>query len=136
MKTKKHLSKSVHPLPLPVIRLTPPVNQMGHWAFLIGVLVAIIGGLLVYLDVVDEAPIQVALLLLGLVVGLLNITLRETTDFLVATIALIMAGVVNLRSIPYVGIPLNILLINVLIFVVPAAVIVALRAVWVLASRE
>jgi len=47
-----------------------------------------------------------------------------------------MAGVVNLRLIPYVGPLLNTLLNNVLVFVVPAAVIVALRAVWLLASRE
>ena len=130
-----HHKKKTVAIPLHV-RAVPPVNQIGHWAFLIGVLVALFGGLLVHFGAISETYVQSALLMLGLVVGLLNITVKETTDFLVATIALIMAGVVNLRLIPYVGPLLNTLLNNVLVFVVPAAVIVALRAVWLLASRE
>ena len=114
--------------------MAPPIQQLGHWAFLIGVAVAIVGGFL--MNVLGETAVFSALFALGVVVGLLNITLRETTDFLVATIALIMAGVVNLRLIPYVGVILQTILNNILVFVVPAAVIVALRAVWVLASRE
>jgi hypothetical protein len=125
-------SRSIHTIPL--ARMAPPVQQLGHWAFLIGVLVAIVGGFL--MNVLGETAVFSALFALGVVVGLLNITLRETTDFLVATIALIMAGVVNLRLIPYVGVILQTILNNILVFVVPAAVIVALRAVWVLASRE
>ena len=128
-KKRSHL---VHTIPLE--RMAPSVQQFGHWAFLIGVLVAIIGGFL--MNRLGETAVFSALFALGVVVGLLNITLRETTDFLVATIALIMAGVVNLRLIPYVGALLQTILNNILVFVVPAAVIVALRAVWVLASRE
>jgi len=52
-----------------------------------------------------------------------------------ATIALILAGVVNLGLIPFVGVWLRNVLSNIVVFVVPAAVIVALRSVWVLANR-
>ena len=60
----------------------------------------------------------------------------EIAGFLAATIALILAGVVNLGLIPVVGLTLRAILSNIVVFVVPAAVIVSLRAVWVLAKQR
>ncbi|HLD33799.1 MAG TPA: hypothetical protein VJB66_03660 [Candidatus Nanoarchaeia archaeon] len=114
--------------------MTPSLQNVGHWAFLVGALIAILGGFLN--NIVGDTAILTALLVLGLVVGLLNITVRETSEFLLATIALILAGVVNLGLIPVVGIWLRNVLSNLVVFVVPAAVIVALRTIWVLANRE
>src|SRR3989344_2473758 len=117
---------------------TPSLQNVGHWAFLVGALIAILGGLLTWLfpGIVEEIPLLTALFVLGLVVGVLNVTVRETSEFLLATIALILAGVVNLGLIPVFGLLLRNILSNIVVFVVPAAVIVALRSIWVLANRE
>lgn len=77
-----------------------------------------------------------ALFALGIAVGLLNVTVRERSEFLLATVALILAGVVNLGLIPYIGVWLRTVLSNIVVFVVPAAVIVALKTIWVLANKE
>jgi len=66
----------------------------------------------------------------------LNVTLKETTEFLITAIALILAGAVNVGSVPVVGDTLRVILGNIVVFVVPAAVLVALRAIWVLAQRR
>jgi hypothetical protein len=110
-----------------------PLHRVGHWAFMIGALIAILGGL--FAPRLDDVALFTTLFALGLIVGLLNITTKETTRFLVASMALILAGVVNLGVIPGVGLTLRNILGNIVVFVVPAAVIVALRAVWLLANE-
>ena len=112
----------------------PTLQQVGHWAFLVGALIAIVGGF--FNEMVGDTALLTALFVLGLVVGLLNVTVRETSEFLLATVALILAGVVNLGLIPVFGVLLRNILSNIVVFVVPAAVIVALRSVWVLANRN
>lgn len=109
-------------------------TSLGHWAFLAGVAVAVVGAF--FSGAVGDRALLTALFILGIVVGLLNITVKERTEFLLAAIALILAGVVNLGLIPYVGVWLRTVLSNIVVFVVPAAVIVALKTVWVLASKE
>ena len=114
--------------------MKPSIQQIGHWAFLVGAIIAIIGGF--FNDVVGDTALLTALFVLGVVVGVLNVKVQETSEFLLATIALILAGVVNLGLIPFVGVWLRNALSNIVVFVVPAAVIVALRSVWVLANRN
>ena len=109
-------------------------GQIGHWAFLIGAAIAILGGL--FTGVIDDVVLLTSLFVLGVIVGLLNVTIKETTGFLVASIALILAGVVNLGLIPVIGVYIRAMLSNIVVFVVPAAVIVALRAIWVLAKEK
>jgi len=108
--------------------------SIGHYAFFIGALVAVVAGL--FRNVIPDVVLVSVLVLLGLVVGLLNVTMRETTEFLVAAIALMLAGVVNLGIIPVVGLYVRSILTNLVVFVVPAAIIVSLRAIWVLAARR
>lgn len=109
-------------------------NRIGHWAFLIGFLVAILASF--FTNSVSPEFLISVLFGLGVIVGLLNVTLEETSRFLIAAIALILSGVVNLGLIPLIGMWLKSVLSNMVIFVVPAAVIVALRTVWILANRE
>ena len=72
------------------------------------------------------------LLILGTIVGLLNVTSKEVIPFLIASIALIVAGLVQ------VGLPtwLTGILSNVVVFVVPAAIIGSLKTIYVLASTK
>ncbi|MBI2507562.1 hypothetical protein HYV89_01280 [Candidatus Woesearchaeota archaeon] len=70
------------------------------------------------------------LVLLGLVVGFLNITEKEVITFLVAAIALMSAGSANLTALGQLGSVFGSILQSVVVFVAPAAVVVAVKAVY------
>ena len=107
-------------------------SRVGKYAFLAGVLLAILAG--IFTDLLAPAVVTLVLAILGLVVGFMNITAKEVTEFLVAAVALMLAGVANvsLSLIPWVGNYLQAILVNITTFVAMGAVIVALKAVWVL----
>lgn len=107
--------------------------QVGHYAFFLGAILAIIAGL--FSGLVSDEIVLTLLVILGAIVGLLNITAKETTPFLVASIALMLAGVVNLGLIPMVGVYLRSILTNIVVFVVPAAIIVGLKTIYSLAQN-
>lgn len=103
--------------------------KMRHWAFLIGVALAIIAGFVPELKIPTVSWI---LVLLGLIVGLLNITSKEVQEFLIAAVTLVIAA--NAASAVNLGMTMTAVLENVVKFVFPAAFVVALKAVWQLAS--
>jgi hypothetical protein len=106
-------------------------NTIGSWAFILGVLIAIIAGLAAgSIDVTTQGYIGVILVVLGLAVGFLNIGAKEVNDFLIAAIALIAVGAANLAAIPLVGTYLASMVLFVSAFVAPAALIVALKAIY------
>ena len=78
------------------------------------------------------------LVILGLLVGFLNITEKETTPFLVAAIALLATGSAtdSLKIIPpkALGIFLASAVNNIAAFVAPGAILVAVKAIWALAK--
>ena len=101
--------------------------KVGFWAFIIGLIVALIGGLVAPAN----ATIVVVLVVLGLVVGLLNISGRETMLFLVATVALIVAaGAFAPLKIGNVGTKLDDLVKLIATFMAPAAVVASIKALW------
>ena len=95
---------------------------------MIGIIVAILAGLV-------EIPGEVAILIAaGAIVGLMNITNNEAGEFLTASIVLILVsaawastGVGGKNIIPIIQ--------NIVIFVSPAAFVVALKTVWKLAKN-
>ena len=109
-------------------------RNLGHLAFIAGVIVAIIAG--ISSSILEEHVVTLVLVVLGLVVGFMNITSQEYTGFLVAAIALMVAGVADVLSIPYMGEILNNILRNIAKFVAPAALVVALKAVKKLAEYQ
>jgi hypothetical protein len=114
------------------------INKIGELAFLVGVILAILVGLFLGSPSSVSYPMYMAviLVLLGIVVGLLNITQKETTAFLVAVIALLAAGSGGLGILPAVGSYLDAMLVNIALFVAPAAIIVALKTVVTLAKKK
>jgi len=77
------------------------------------------------------------LILLGLIVGFLNVTGRETTPFLLAALALVIVSwmggpIFNLGWLTILQSVLN----AIMIFVIPATIIVALKAIYALAHDE
>ena len=108
-------------------------RKVGHYAFIIGILIAVIAGLF------PEAIAGTTLLLviLGVIVGFMNVTAKETTEFLVASITLIVAGSAGLRVITWanLGVYFSQILGNIAVFVAPAAIVVAIKAVFTLAEK-
>ena len=100
--------------------LTP---EVGRWAFVIGILIAILVGLSV--NIPGVAGI---LFLLGLLVGLLNIGERETTPFLIAVLALLTIGVAGLQLGSLTD-TIQAILTQFTAFVSAAALVVALKQV-------
>lgn len=101
--------------------------QIGKYAFILGAILAVVAAVV---PTVQAAPwLLWALVALGLVVGLLNITEKETTSFLVASIALMLTGQVA----GTLGTEVSLMVGNIALFVAPAALIVALKAIYDLA---
>ena len=111
--------------------------KLGEWAFIIGVVVAVIIGVFsnsLSLDM--KGWLILILVILGLITGLMNVTEKETTPFLVAAIALLGTGSASswLDVIPKVGGYLSGIVGAIAVFVAPAAVVVALKAIKALAK--
>src|SRR3989338_6456979 len=110
-------------------------SKMGEWAFIIGVVIAIVVSFITVSGTV-AGWITLLLVVLGLIVGLLNITEKETTPFLIAAAALLITGTAggSLAIIPVIGGYLQDIVQNIAVFVAPAAIVVALKAIQSLAK--
>ena len=125
------------------------MERIAQWAFTIFVSLAIIMGLVVgYMNYANtsgtddtRAYVMLIMLVLGVIVGLVSITSKEATPFLIASIALIVAASAN------VWFPLTRIhellydwaseILNFIVaFAAPAAVINAIRAVLVMAKEK
>jgi hypothetical protein len=107
------------------------LSVLSGWAFLVGVVLAVIFGFMGEGNL--NQSLVYSLVIIGLVVGLLNIADKESTPFLIAGAVLILAsnfGQDAVEAVPRLGNVLNALL---LLFV-PATVIVAIRHVFNMAK--
>ena len=117
-------------------------QELGVNAFLIGTIIAIIAGLLSGFGQSGmlrgiESWIPLVLIVLGVIVGLLNIKDKEIDRFIIASIAVLgLAGTAGgLNQVPVLGPFLVGIVQNLAIFVAPAALIVALTLIHHLASE-
>jgi hypothetical protein len=107
---------------------------IGQWAFVVGVIVAVIVGIIAANQGGAGAGWTMALVVIGLIVGLLNVSDEETAPFLMSGVVLIIASALGgnqLGTIPYAGEILSALLA---IFV-PATIIVAIKNVFSIAKH-
>ena len=100
----------------------PNLDTIGRWAFIAGIVVAVLAGLFV----VDVSWVTWILAILGLIVGFLNVSTTEPQRFLLAAVALTLSASAVL-SLPVVGFVLTNILANVLIFIAAAMLVVAIR---------
>ena len=110
------------------------IQKVGSWAFIAGVIIAIIAGFYQLGTVMTSV-----LIILGLIVGFLNVTGKETNSFLFATLVLAVVSSMGgqlLGGIQYVGLLLQSVFSAMMLFIVPAAVVVALKAIYALAEEE
>jgi hypothetical protein len=103
------------------------MSKIGFWAFIVGLIIAVIAGIVMAANPV----IIIILIILGLVVGFLNITAKEIMLFLVATIALIVVGnVFTPLTVLDLGKFLGGILSYVATLMAPAAIVAAIKALW------
>jgi len=98
--------------------------KIGKWAFIIGLVVAVLAGLFF-----QPGWAIWVLAILGLIVGLLNVTAEDTRSFLLAAIALTLSATA-LNTLPIVGTALSFILPFVVAFVAGATIVIALKELF------
>jgi hypothetical protein len=112
------------------------IGIIGAIAFFAGMLLAIIGGGVSR----NNGTIVLILVIMGIIIGLFNITGREMIPFLVAAIALVVVGIAVTPFAPLdkvidgLGRVLNGMVAYIAVLMTPAAIINAVRVVWSLAQ--
>jgi len=109
------------------------LDLVGKWAFLIGLVIAILAGLLQGVYTIPYAVL--ILVVLGLIVGFLNITTKNSEKFLIANIALMAVGTMTVIAIPSLDIYLAAMLSNFVAFVGAAAFVVSIKAILEAAKK-
>ena len=119
-------------------------KKIGEVSFVLGVVLAAIIGLIgAYLGALGPwLPWLISLLiLLGLIVGFVNISGKETKDFVWMAVALVLVAYIGgasgtLTSVLYIGEYLSGVFNAIMAFVVPAVVVVALKEIYSLAKIQ
>ena len=116
-------------------------NLIGAWAFLVGVILAVAIGLFQsQLGTRASTIVYALLVLIGLLVGLLNVADRDSTTFLMASLALVIVSglgqytLVFISNISPVLSYLSAILSALLVMFVPSTIIVALKTVFSITS--
>ena len=102
---------------------------VGKWAFIVGLVLAGVAGLFLQVGWVVWV-----LAILGVVVGLLNITAEDTQSFLLAAIAFALSARA-LNTIPFVGETIGNTLGYVAAFVAGATIVAAVKTLFVTARQ-
>jgi hypothetical protein len=110
------------------------MQKVGSWAFIVGVVIALIAGFWPL-----NAVVTSVLLILGLIVGFLNVSGSETMPFLLASVSLVIVSSFGgnlLGAIQVVGPKIQAVLTTLVNFVIPATIVVALKAIYALAKDD
>jgi hypothetical protein len=126
-------------------------KKIGAWAFMIGFTIAVLAGLLSALGAVGVMTISVnvnslllgTMALIGLIVGIVNVSDKEAVNFLIGAIAITAAsgalsalanfgsGVAIVQDVTnFVAVFISSMMDMVVIFVAPAAIIVGLKVIY------
>ena len=120
-------------------------NSLGAWAFLIGVILAIVIGIGTTLIPIPElskfsAQIYGVLVILGIMVGAMNVTSKDSQTFMIAGAVLVIVSRFGMESVTgsLIGIGIGDAVTStfgaLLALFVPATILVALRVVFSIAK--
>lgn len=137
------------------------MQEIARWAFIIFIVVAVVAGLVLGYSAYDsyvltptdppanwaeniatnDGYVLFAMLILGVIIGLTSITRKEVTAFLIATIALLVASASNVWAGLWYLHPLlffwaSAILSYIVAFAAPAAVLIAIKSVLVMAKEK
>ncbi len=103
------------------------VNSIGPWAFILGLVLAILAGFVT----MPDSTIVLVLAVLGIIVGVLNVSDKETVPFLVSALTFMMAASSLGVVFGALGISqLNTVMNYIYVFVAPAGAVVAIKALY------
>ena len=112
-------------------------NVVGAWAFLIGIVMALLGGVLSALFGNWNPFVLGLLMVIGLFVGFIGVTPNDVQKFLMAAVSLVIvsyAGSAGVRNIEFlewqIGNVVSSTLAGLLVLLVPATVVVAIRSLF------
>ena len=116
------------------------MHKAGHYAFIVGLVLAVVAALIPWFTETTEGRITAigSFAVLGIIVGLMNITAKETTEFLVAALVLIIALATTnlvLGLIPVVGEYLVEIWGFSIVFIALTAIVVSVKAIIALAEK-
>lgn len=104
------------------------LDIVGKWAAIIGLLLVVLG------DFIGIPFTATILVILGLIVGFLNITKKEVSRLLVAGIGLLLVGTAGVELLPFVGVYIIGMLKNLVALVAPAILVVGVKEVYEVAK--
>src|SRR3989338_3886058 len=112
-------------------------KKIGDYSFIIGVIISVVLGIALPLGEIITAWLTSILVLLGLIVGFLNVTGKETRDFLTVALILVLVAyagnaTTNLSEVMYIGPYFGGIFKAMMAFVVPATIVVGLKEIWAL----
>lgn len=115
-------------------------NLVGAYAFLIGVVLAVIFGL--FNEPLEQAGgmFYSILILIGIVVGFMNAGDKDSITFLMASVSLVIVASLGMEPLKYIALDnyfvtsLRNVLGSLLVLFVPATIIVALKTVFAMAK--
>ncbi len=115
-------------------------KSWGEYAYLLSLVIAVLAGIAVAAGYTGSPWVSLLLVILGVVVGFLNVTDKETNVFLLATIALVVAGTAGFgvldTAIRPLGTLIDAIVKNIAIFAAPAAIIIAVKAIHAVAKSK
>lgn len=102
-------------------------GTLGRWAFVIGLIISVLLGFVTF------TYASLVLVILGLIVGFMNVSEKDASNYLVAVIALILVGVAGLQALSVLGSLytwIQTVLTSFITFAAASAVIVALKVMF------
>ena len=116
-------------------------KKIGDYSFIIGVIVAVVLGIAApALGSSAVLWLTTLLILAGIAIGFLNVSGKETKDFLLVAVSLVIVAFAGnasgtLGNVQVIGAYLQGIFNSILAIVVPATIVVALKEIWEL-SKE
>lgn len=116
-------------------------ENLSEYAFLACIVIAVVAGIAAGFAEYSAGWVALALVVLGVIVGLTTITKEEVTPFLMAAIVFAVAGsggwflIIN-DAVAKLGTVMNAIVFNIASFVAPAAILLATKTVYQLASKK
>ena len=109
------------------------MEKVGRWSFIGGIILAVIAGFF-------TIPYAMTILVvLGLIVGLLNVTAKESQKYLIAVIALMVVGTASIQALSVLGNLYGVtetILTNAIAFVAASGFVVAVKEVVAMGHTE
>ena len=115
-------------------------NLVGAYVFLVGVILAVVFGLLTDSPEQASGTYYAILVFLGIIVGYANSGDKSSSTFLLASISLVIVGALGNQPLTYISNnnyvvnSLRNILISLMVLFIPATIIVSLKTVFAMAK--